>query len=125
MGAGSSARKMVKVEVKLREEAESKTQMLEHQMRQQQEELLETKKELERIRASIAGVRPVNAGSSVRWQPCRINKSLQSTWSLARVRDVKVYTYMHTFGWTDRGKKPIILAIPTYEYICINHSRDS
>ena len=100
MGAGSSARKKLDVEKKLREDAERKAEAEAQARKKLEDELREARRELESVRSQMerkAGGAPraladaSHASSGAPWKPCRTNKTLADAalalprWSLSRV----------------------------------------
>jgi hypothetical protein len=82
MGAGSSARKLKEVEERMEAEAVARRKI--------EQELLETRRELERLRESMATTKVMNMHTekAMRWKPCRVKKmtkTANAAWSLTRV----------------------------------------
>ena len=69
MGAGSSARKLKEVEERMEAEAVARRKI--------EQELLETRRELERLRESMATTKVINmhTAKAMRWKPCRVKKN--------------------------------------------------
>ena len=86
MGAGSSARKKLDAEKKLREDAERKAEAETRARKKLEDELREAKRELESVRSQMHKDGDGRGREKMpNWKPCRTNKTLEATWSLSRV----------------------------------------